>query len=249
MKPWPYPRLVAHRGGGALAPENTLAAIRLGQSFGYRAHEVDVKLTLDGEAVLMHDATLHRTAGHPGRAADMTLAQLQGLDAGGWHSAEFKGEPIPTFKAAAELMRSRGTMAHLEIKPTPGFDSATGARVAELTAQYWAGAEVPPIFSSFSFEALVAARAAAPHIPRGWLIDTFTEADWDRLLELDCVSVHTSWKSITHARIREIRDAGYQVMIYTVNEVAKARELLDAGASGLFTDNLREFAEAFPDLI
>ena len=249
MKPWPYPRLVAHRGGGSLAPENTLAAIRLGQSLGYRAHEFDVKLALDGEAILMHDATLDRTTGTRGRAADLGFAELSKLDAGAWHSSEFKGERIPTFEAAAQLLRSKNTMAHVEIKPTPGFDSATGARVAELTAQYWAGADVPPVFSSFSFEALVAARAAAPHIPRGWLIDSFTDADWDRLSALDCVSVHTSWKTISRARIREIRDAGYQVMIYTVNDVAKARELLDAGASGLFTDNLREFAQAFPDLI
>ena len=54
MRPWPFPRLVAHRGGGTLAPENTLAAIRLGQSLGYRAHEFDVKLTHDGVAILMH---------------------------------------------------------------------------------------------------------------------------------------------------------------------------------------------------
>jgi glycerophosphoryl diester phosphodiesterase len=249
MKPWPYPRLVAHRGGGSLAPENTLAAIRLGQSFGYRAHEFDVKLALDGTAVLMHDATLDRTTGTKGRAADMTLAELKKLDAGGWHSAEFRGETIPTFEEAAKLLRSKATMAHIEIKPTPGFDSATGARVAELTAKYWDGADVSPIFSSFSFEALVAARAAAPQIPRGWLIDTFTDADWDRLKDLDCTSVHTSWKTISPARIRELRDAGYQVMIYTVNDVAKARELLNAGASGLFTDNLREFAEAFRDLL
>lgn len=245
-KPWPYPRLVAHRGGGTLAPENTLAAIRLGQALGYRAHEFDVKLSLDGHAILMHDPTLDRTAGHRGRAADMTLAQLKKLDAGGWHSEEFRGEPIPTFEEAARLLRSKDTMAHIEIKPTPGFDSATGARVAELTAQYWDGAPVPPIFSSFSYEALMAARSAAPHIPRGWLIDTFTDADWDRLQELDCTSLHTSWKTISGARIREVRDAGYQVMLYTVNDVAKARELLESGASGLFTDNLREFAEAFP---
>ena len=249
MKPWPYPKLVAHRGGGALAPENTLAAIRLGQQLGYRAHEIDVKLTLDGHAVLMHDATLDRTAGTRGRAADMTLAQLKKLDAGAWHSEAFRGEPVPSWEEAARLFRAKETMVHVEIKPTPGFDSATGARVAELTSKYFDGADVPPIFSSFSYEALVAAKSAAPHLPRGWLIDTFTDADWDRLQELDCTSVHTSWQTIAPARIREIRDAGYQVMIYTVNEPAKARELFDAGASGLFTDNLREFAEAFPDFI
>lgn len=249
MRDWPYPRLVAHRGGGMLAPENTLAAIRLGQALGFRAHEIDVKLTLDGEAILMHDEKLDRTTGVKGRAADMALAEVRKLDAGGWHSAEFRGEPVPTFEAAARLLRSRDTMAHLEIKPTPGFDSVTGARVAELTMRFFDGAPVPPIFSSFSFEALQAAKSAAPDIPRGWLIDTFTDADWERLETLQAVSLHTSWKTITEARIRQLRDAGYQVMIYTVNDVAAARRLLDAGASGLFTDNLREFAEAFPELI
>lgn len=248
MRPWPYPRLVAHRGGGSLAPENTLAAIRLGQSLGYTAHEFDVKLTLDGVAILMHDPTLERTTNGKGRAADLAWEALRGLDAGSWHSGKFKGEPIPTFEAAAKLLREKETKAHIEIKPTPGFDRETGLRVAELTLRYWAGAEVPPVFSSFSFEALMAARDAAPDIPRGWLIDTFTEADWPRLERLDATSLHTNAKKISPERIAEIRRRGYQVMLYTVNDAAFARELLEAGASGLFTDNLGEFAEAFPDL-
>ena len=70
MKDWPYPKLVAHRGGGSLAPENTLAAIRLGQSLGFRAHEFDVKLSKDNVAMLLHDATLERTTSGKGRAAD-----------------------------------------------------------------------------------------------------------------------------------------------------------------------------------
>ena len=83
MNDWPYPRLVAHRGGGALAPENTLAAIRLGQELGYRAHEFDVKLSRDGVAILLHDERLERTTNGQGRAADLAWAELQGLDAGG----------------------------------------------------------------------------------------------------------------------------------------------------------------------
>ena len=80
---WPYPRIFAHRGGGTLAPENTLAAFRLGQSLGYRAHEFDVKLSKDNVAVLLHDATLERTTNGTGRAADFDYAQLAKLDAGG----------------------------------------------------------------------------------------------------------------------------------------------------------------------
>ena len=68
---WPYPRIFAHRGGGSLAPENTLAAIRTGQSLGYAAHEFDVKLSKDGIAMLLHDATLERTTTGRGRACEL----------------------------------------------------------------------------------------------------------------------------------------------------------------------------------
>ncbi|HRE13822.1 MAG TPA: glycerophosphodiester phosphodiesterase family protein, partial [Usitatibacteraceae bacterium] len=68
MNPWPYPRLFAHRGGGSHAPENTLAAVRLGLSLGYRACEFDVKLSADGEPWLMHDSTLERTSDGRGSA-------------------------------------------------------------------------------------------------------------------------------------------------------------------------------------
>lgn len=243
-KPWPYPRVVAHRGGGRHAPENTLAAIRLGQSLGYTAHEFDVKLTRDGVAILMHDATLERTTNGQGRAADLTWAQLQGLDAGSWHSAAFRGEKIPSFEAAARLLREKETMAHIEIKPTPGFDRATGEHVARETRRLWQGAAVPPIFSSFSYEALMAAKAVVPEIPRGWLIDQFTEADWDRLAALEAASLHTNHKKFDVAWVKPLHEAGYRIMLYTVNDRERAKELLAAGVDGVFTDELEAFQEA-----
>jgi len=248
-KPWPYPRLFAHRGGGSLAPENTLASIRMGQSLGYRAHEFDVKLSLDGVPLLLHDETLERTTNGKGRAADLPFARLHALDAGGWHSEAFRGEPVPSFEETARLLQSKGTMANIEIKPTPGFDRDTGRAVALATRELWNGAAVTPLFSSFSYEALVAAKEAAPEIPRGWLIKEFGDADWKRLEALEAVSLHTSWKTLPPTRIREIHDRGYRVMLYTVNEIAAAEKLLEAGADGLFTDNLREFAAKFPSLI
>jgi glycerophosphoryl diester phosphodiesterase len=248
-KPWPYPRIVAHRGGGSLAPENTLAAIRLGQSLGYRAHEFDVKLTLDNVPILLHDETLERTTNGRGRVADLPWNKLRTLDAGAWHSEAFAGVPPPSFEEAAKLLLSRGTMAHIEIKPTPGFDGETGRRVALAARDLWKGAATPPLFSSFSFEALMAAKQAAPEIARGWLIKEFTDADWKRLEALDATSLHTSGRTIELPRIREIRDRGYRVMVYTVNDIADAERLLEAGVDGLFTDNLREFAQRFADLI
>jgi glycerophosphoryl diester phosphodiesterase len=246
---WPYPRIVAHRGGGRHAPENTLAAIRLGQSLGYQAHEIDVKLSLDGVALLMHDATLERTTGARGRAADLPWEALRSLDAGTWHSPAFALETIPSFEEAARLLRSRETMAHVEIKPTPGFDRATGERVALEARRLWTGAAVPPIFSSFSFEALMAAREATPELPRGWLVDEFTEADWARLAALEARSLHTSHRKFDLALLPRLHAEGYRVMLYTVNDPERATQLLDAGVDGIFTDELELFAARFPALL
>jgi len=246
MKNWPYPRILAHRGGGTLAPENTLAAVKLGQSLGYRAHEFDVKLSKDNVAMLLHDATLERTTTGKGRAADFLWDALRSLDAGGWHSAEFRGEPLASFEDTAKLLISKGTMANIEIKPTPGLERETGERVAQLTRELWKGAPVPPLFSSFSFDALMAAKAAAPEIRRGWLTKEFVSEDWERLRQLEAVSMHTNYKLFPMQRIREVQDRGYRVLLYTVNEAAVAEKLLEAGVDGIFTDNLREFAARFP---
>ena len=248
MKQWPYPKLIAHRGGGSLAPENTLAAVKLGQSLGYRAHEFDVKLSKDAVAMLLHDATLERTTTGKGRAADFTWKELSALDAGAWHSARFKGEPIPTFEAVARRLISNGDMANVEIKPTPGSERETGLAVAREAAKLWAGAAVPPLLSSFAFESLVAAKEAAPALPRGWLVDEFTEADWERLEQLGAVSLHTNHKKLDVENVARLHERGYRVMLYTVNDVATAERLFAAGVDGLFTDNLKVFAEKFPGL-
>lgn len=249
MTHWPYPRLLAHRGGGSLAPENTLAAIRLGQSLGYRAHEIDVKLSHDEVAILLHDADLARTTSGKGMAANLPWSVLRTFDAGAWHSAQFRGEPLASFEEAARQLRSKDTMINVEIKPTPGFDSATGTRVALETRRLWQGAGVSPLFSSFSFEALLAAMQAAPEIPRGWLVSEFTEADWGRLERLRAVSLHTNYRNMRPDLVAELHARGYKVMLYTINDVPTAQRWLDSGADGIFTDNLREFASAFPKLI
>ena len=249
MSPWPYPRIFAHRGGGSLAPENTLAAIRLGQSLGYAGHEFDVKLSRDEVAMLLHDDTLDRTTDGRGRACELGWAELCRLDAGGWHSEAFRGEPLPAFDAAARLLLSRGTLANAEIKPSEGFDRITGERVAGEAQALWRGAAVPPLLSSFSFEALVAAKETAPQLPRGWLTKEFDDGDWERLEALEAVSLHTDHRTRDRIDIARLHDKGYRVLLYTVNDVATAEELFAAGVDGIFTDELRLFAERFPEAI
>ena len=137
------PRWFAHRGGGSLAPENTLAGIRLAASLGYKAVEFDVMLSGDGTPVLIHDETLERTTNGTGSVSDMPDSELFALDAGG-------GEPIPRFADAAALCRELGLLANIEIKPAAGYENQTAKLVAEMTKKYWHDADVQPLISSFS---------------------------------------------------------------------------------------------------
>jgi glycerophosphoryl diester phosphodiesterase len=118
--PWPYPRRIAHRGAGKLAPENTLAAFRVGAAHGYRAFECDVKLAADGVPFLLHDATLQRTTSGRGPAAALPWNALSRLDAGGWHSPSYAGEPPASLAAVAAFCLRNGFALNVEIKASPG---------------------------------------------------------------------------------------------------------------------------------
>ena len=249
MKPWPYPALIAHRGGGSAAPENTLAAIRLGQSLGYRAHEIDVKLSKDGIAFLLHDATLDRTTSGTGPSCERVWSELCELDAGEWHSEAFRGERLASFEAAARLLRSKDTLINVEIKPSPGFEAVTGAAVARASAELWKDAAVPPLLSSFSYEALMAAKEAAPGLPRGWLTREILAEDWRRMEQLEAVSVHTDWRTLVPDNIAKAHGKGLRVLLYTINDPEAAEKHLAMGADSIVTDHLAEFARRFPEAI
>jgi len=233
---WPYPRLAAHRGAGDLAPENTLAAMRVGHAHGYRMVEFDVKLTADNLSFLLHDETLERTTSGRGRADALPWRELSRLDAGGWHSARYAGEPLPTLASIARWARAHGIACNIEIKPMPGRERETGAAVALDADALWRDAEVPPLLTSFSEEALAAARDAAPALPRALLLETLP-ADWpQRLARLACVGLNADHEILTPTLVRAARDAGYRVMCYTPNDPARVAELAGWGVDCIVTD-------------
>ncbi len=238
LSPWPYPRLVAHRGAGTLAPENTLAAMRVGASFGYKMVEFDAKLSQDQVAILLHDTELERTTNGHGKAADHPYAALARLDAGLWFSPAFRGEPIPTLEAVARYTLSHNIACNVEIKPTPGLEAITGTAIARQVKHDWHAAPVPPLLSSFSLEALEAAQQEAPTLPRGW-ITTKLEDNWRQTLaQLGCVSIHLHHLSLTEALLNDIHTAGFRVATWTVNDPERAAELLQWGVDSVITDAL-----------
>lgn len=241
---WPYPRWIAHRGAGKLAPENTLAAFRLGARHGYRMFECDAKLSADGVPFLMHDATLERTTSGKGIGSERTWSELSRLDAGGWHSLAYVGEPLCTLENLARFCIANGFCLNIEIKPTPGQEHITGQVVAAQAAHWWRGQSVPPLLSSFQPEALKAARESAPELPRALLLDSLWEGCLDNAKALDCVALvcnHALWDADLVARAR---DMGMRTLSYTVNDEWAAQRLIALGTDGIITDAVNRFSPA-----
>jgi glycerophosphoryl diester phosphodiesterase len=244
MKPWPYPRWIAHRGAGKLAPENTLAAFRLGAEHGYRMFECDAKLSADGVVFLMHDATLERTTNGHGTGGDHTWHALSQLDAGGWHSRRHAGEPLPSLQALARFCLANRYLLNIEIKPTPGTERQTGQVVAEQAAAWWAHADTPPLLTSFKPDALAGAQAAAPDLPRGLLLDSLWEGWMETAQQLGCVAIVCNYALWDTSTVAQVHTAGMRCLSYTVNDEWAAERLIDLGTDGIITDRVDLFSPA-----
>ncbi len=236
---WPWPAFIAHRGGGRLAPENTLAAMRTGAAAGFGMVEFDVKLSGDGMPFLLHDDTVDRTSDGHGLASELDRRALSGLDFGRWHGPDFAGEPAPSLLSVARYTRAQGIHSNVEIKPTTGHEAETGTDVARAVARLWAGADLPPLLSSFSETALEAARTAAPELPRALLIEGPVPADWrTRQQGLGCIGLNIDTLHADEATVRDILDQGATLAVWTVNDPARAHTLFDWGCHAVFTDEL-----------
>jgi glycerophosphoryl diester phosphodiesterase len=239
---WPYPRMCAHRGAGKLAPENTLTAMRVGHAHGYTMVEFDVKLAADNVAFLLHDATLERTTSGRGRADALLWRELSRLDAGGWHSAKYAGEMLPTFAAIARWARAHGVACNVEIKPTPGRERETGAAVALDAASLWRDAEIPPLLSSFAEDSLAAARDAVPALPRALLLDELPP-DWlDRLVRLECIALDANHLALTKDIVETAHDHGFRVCCYTPNDPVRVAQLQGFGVDTIITDAIDQIS-------
>jgi glycerophosphoryl diester phosphodiesterase len=234
---WPYPKMVAHRGGGRLAPENTIAGLACGLAHGFRAVEFDVMLARDGVPVVLHDPYLGRTVAGAGHVFDYDAAELRQMDAGSWFGARFAGESVPLFTEVAAFCQAHGLWMNIEIKPAPGFEARTGAVVAAAAAAL-GEVGVAPLLSSFSETALAAARDGAPGLSRALLFDA-VPADWQaRAGRLGAVAIHCNHRRLDAATAAAIKGAGFGLLCYTVNSAARARRLFAMGVDAVCTDRI-----------
>lgn len=238
--PWPYARVFSHRCGGVLAPENTLAGLDVASRYTTGV-EFDVMLSGSGTPMLIHDETLERTTDGSGLVAASSDTRLRALDAGSWLDGRFAGERIPTLDEAAAQCVARGLDVNLEIKPSSGQDEVTAHVVVLRAARLWRGAPRPPLLSSFSEIALGLAAALAPELPRGLLVGAVPD-DWlARCQALEAVALHADARTLTREQARQVRAAGLWLVVYTENDLARARMLFDWGVNCVITDR--------PDLV
>ena len=237
---WPYPRLIAHRGAGKSAPENTLSAMRHGARQGYRMFEYDVKLSRDQVPVLLHDATLDRTSNAVGAVAKYSFNELIQFDYGSWHGTEFCGEPMLSLYGMANFSIPLSLHSNIEIKPSPGLEAITGALVAEQARQLWQTAALPPLLSSFSTECLQAAALSAPELPRALLVEKpqATTSLIEQLQQLGCIGLNMDHRLIEADLVAACKAHNFFITAWTVNQPELARKLFELGVDAIITDNM-----------
>ena len=231
------PRVMGHRGALALAPENTLAGIRLAASFGVEGVEFDVKLTADGCCVVFHDDRLERTTDGCGAVAETPLDDFSDLDAGSWFSPAFAGERVPTLEDVIGEVNACDLFADIEIKPCPGRAVET-ARTAMSTIEcYWPEFRARPLVTSFDLSCLEVAGEMAPDWPRGIICLRLAE-DWlARLAAVEAKVLVCHESGLEGSDVAALREQGITVVAYPINDVARAAQLVDWGVSSLISNS------------
>ena len=249
-----YPKLIAHRGAGKVAPENTLAAFRYGSQQSFTMFECDVKLSQDQELFLLHDATLMRTTNGEGSADEHAWIELSRLDAGSWHSAQYSGEPLAHLANLVNFILNNHYLLDVEIKPNPGEAYKTGVATArflqkksgDISAQMSYPYDSPFLLSSFAPEALRGAKETAPEIPRALLVDNWSqgeEAVFKKIAQLECSGIILNYQIVSPEMIEKVHQMKCFIMVYTANEPQLIDRLLQMGIDSVITDNMDIYLE------
>ncbi|MCF4119628.1 glycerophosphodiester phosphodiesterase [Antribacter sp. KLBMP9083] len=229
LAPTATPAVVAHRGNSSVAPQNTLAALESACRAGADAVEIDLQLTADGVAVVLHDATVDATTDGSGRVAALTADRLRNLDAGAWFAPAFEGQRVPTFTEVLGLLaRHPGTDLLLELKDAWSPDDVR----AVADAIDAAGFSDRVVVQSFWPDTVAAARDVAPHLPRGLLV-AFEPSDLRAVCAgLGVVACNPSARMVAGdpTLVARLQNAGLRVMVWTENDPAAWAVL--SGATG-----------------
>jgi len=235
-----WPKLIAHRGASAYAPENTLVAFELALRQGIDWIECDVTLSKDGVPVIFHDKTFKRMAKRTKYINQLTFEEIMQIDVGAWFSKKFSGQTTPTLEELLIFAKENQIKINLELKPNAYKPKCLVMQVDQLIRQT-NFTKNDLLISSFDSTSLMYAYKYMPQIQRGLLMDKWRR-NWHHLAEkFQVSSIHCHYKLCTKERINKIKQANYILYCYTVNNGSKADKLFKKGIDGIFSD--------YPDLL
>jgi len=232
-----HPIIFAHRGASAHAPENTLAAFEMAIAQGADGIELDVKLSADGQVVVIHDPIVDRTTGAHGRVKDMTLDELRALDAGSFFADAFKSEKIPTLEEVFESVGQR-TYINVELTNYTTSNDHLVESVCMLVKRFNLQKRV--LFSSFIASNLSKSRSYLPDVPTGLLALGGILGAWHRSFVFAFSkndALHPNLKDATQQQIYFVHRLKRRVHVWTVNEEQDMRRLFKWGVDAIFTDD------------
>lgn len=232
----PRPIIIAHRGDKSHAPENTLAAFSLAAEKKADAIEFDVKLSADGQVVVLHDQTVDRTTNGKGNVSRLPLAAIKELDAGTWFSEQFRGERVPTLDEVFETVGKRVLM-NVELTNYANPNDGLVPKVAELVKKHALQDRI--LFSSFFSRNLRKARLLLPEVACGLLASSGILGLWARSIGWrgDFLALHPYLREASPTLIRRVHAAGKRLHVWTVNSEEDLKRMIDLGVDAIFTDD------------
>lgn len=253
---------IAHRGARSLAPENTIAAARKALEIGVAVWELDVRMTRDKELVVIHDATLKRTSNvkkifsdrKPWSVKSFTLAEIKRLDFGSWFNKtdpfgqiaagrisqkeqiSFKGMEVLTLGEALEFTRKNNWRVNIEIKNSSS--DPDNFEVVEKTVALInrLGMEEMVIISSFDQAYVKKVKQLDPGIPTGLLVYASPGDPVNCLKRINADAYHPEISLIDVSNIRKLRQEGFCINVWTVNDERTMRDLIGVRVDGIITD-------------
>lgn len=247
-----FPALfAAHRGARSIAPENTLIALK--KSAGYCDFvEIDVQLSSDGVLIVMHDDTLERTTNvaeidefkyrEPYRVCDFTFNELGKLDYGSWFYKDNKHkENLLTLRGALEFIKQNDMYINVEIKDMYNIFSDEKVVSSVIKEIEDTKMQNSVLISSFRHEYLKLFKQKMPKVPTAVLVeDKHPDNLLEYLKELKADAYNLNNELVDKEHVKELREAGFFVGVYTVNDFNRAKELFDMGVNYVFSDVVSE---------
>lgn len=238
---WQVSKFIAHRGASAVTPENTIASLTKAYEIGAQWVEADVRLTLDGEAIIFHDSTLERCTNGRGSVRRTPFAVIAELDAGSWFSAQYAGEKIPTLNQWLQTAASLGCGIILDLKCTRFEIKRLVDHVAASLARFWKADLPRPILSSDSAACLKALYMQKLDWDLAYIMKQ-EHRNWKKVVDsYECLSIHLDHQFISERWLKQLIEKKIHLAAYTVNDLLRAQQLFDWGVESVFTDDPRLF--------